>query len=211
MDTPGGLADSMRTIIQEILASPVPVVGFVAPSGARAASAGTYILYASHVAAMAPGTNLGAATPVQIGGGFPGHAGRRRTRRARTATARIGRRRQGAAPKPKAGMEDKILNDAVAYIRSLAQLRGRNVEWAEKAVREAASLSASEALEQTRDRPDRRRTSTDLLAKLDGRTVEIGGARAHARRPRAGASSPSSPTGGPSCSPSSPTPTSPTS
>lgn len=163
MNTPGGLADSMRSIIQEILAAPVPVVGFVAPSGAHAASAGTYILYATHVAAMAPGTNLGAATPVQIGGGLPG------------APAPAGDEDGDAEPvKRRAGMEDKILNDSIAYIRSLAQLRGRNVEWAEQAVREAASLSANEALEQhvtdliAAD-------LDDLLTKLDGRAVEIGG------------------------------------
>ena len=138
MDTPGGLDDSMRWIIQEILASPIPVVSFVAPRGARAASAGTYILYASHVAAMAPGTNLGAATPVQIGGGFPG------TPEPEEPQGQGEQGRDGgttdaasstAAPRPRAGMEDKIINDAVAYIRSLAQLRERNVEWAEKAVR----------------------------------------------------------------------------
>ena len=164
MDTPGGLVDATRSIVREILASPVPVVTFVAPSGARAASAGTYILYASHVAAMAPGTNLGAATPVQIGGGLPG------------APAPDDEEAEGDGKEPhRAGMEDKILNDLVAYIRSLAQLRGRNVEWAEKAVREAASLPANEALELgvieviARDLPD-------LLAQLDGRTVEVGGA-----------------------------------
>ena len=178
MDTPGGLADSMRVIIKEILASPVPVVGFVAPAGAHAASAGTYILYACHVAAMAPGTNLGAATPVQIGGGFPGARARGRA----ATAARTGRRRgpgqarraDGRAAARSAGMEDKIVNDAVAYIRSLAQLRDRNVEWAEQAVREAASLSAAEAQEENvidlvaGD-------LDDLLAKLDGRRVELNG------------------------------------
>jgi len=179
MDTPGGLADSMRTIIQDILASPIPVVTFVAPRGARAASAGTYILYASHIAAMAPGTNLGAATPVQIGGGFPGMPEPEdQPEEPQGEKGENGENGEGEdeppAKQPPAGMEDKIINDAVAYIRSLAQLRGRNVEWAEKAVTEAASLPASEALEQNvielmaDDVPD-------LLAKLDGRTITIGG------------------------------------
>jgi membrane-bound serine protease (ClpP class) len=143
MDTPGGLADSMRVIIKEILAAPVPVVGYVAPAGAHAASAGTYILYACHVAAMTPGTNLGAATPVQIGGGGlpPGRSPEPPDDEQKGDDQAAGKR-----PQPTAGMEDKIVNDAVAYIRSLAQLRGRNAEWAERAVREAASLSAQEAL-----------------------------------------------------------------
>ncbi len=156
LDTPGGLDDSMRAIIQAILASPVPVASYVSPSGARAASAGTYMLYASHVAAMAPGTNLGAATPVQLGA-------------------------PTGAPQPEKGeseqqaggdaMSRKQVNDAAAYIRGLAQLRGRNAEWAEQAVREAVSLSASEALELkvidylAADLPG-------LLAQLDGRTLQ---------------------------------------
>ncbi|MGH6920360.1 MAG: NfeD family protein, partial [Geminicoccaceae bacterium] len=188
MDTPGGLADSMRLIIQEILAAPVPIVGFVAPGGAHAASAGTYILYACQIAAMAPGTNLGAATPVQIGGGGfppgdnpaptpeqeePGEADDEATEPtpddASEPTADQPRR-----DTPTAGMQDKMVNDAVAYIRSLAQLRGRNAEWAEKAVREAASLSASEALDA--DVIDLiARDLDDLLAKIDGRTVEVAG------------------------------------
>jgi membrane-bound serine protease (ClpP class) len=175
MDTPGGLADSMRVIIKQILASPVPVVGFVAPAGAHAASAGTYILYACHVAAMAPGTNLGAATPVQIGGGFPSPSPEEP--RERKEPGDEGSDAGGPAedePPRTAGMEDKIVNDAVAYIRSLAQLRDRNVEWAERAVRQAASLSAAEA-EKENVIDLVAGDLDDLLAKLDGRTVELYG------------------------------------
>ncbi|MDP1708170.1 MAG: nodulation protein NfeD [Gammaproteobacteria bacterium] len=139
MDTPGGLDTSMREIIKAILASPVPVASYVAPSGARAASAGTYILYASHIAAMAPGTNLGAATPVAIGapgtGAPPQKPGK--------DTDKAG----SPAEIPRDAMGEKAVNDAAAYIRGLAQLRGRNIEWAEQAVREAVSLSATEALQ----------------------------------------------------------------
>ncbi len=146
VDTPGGLESSMRTIIKAILASPVPVAAFVTPAGARAASAGTFILYASHVAAMSPGTNVGAATPVAIGGN--------------------GKASESAG-------KDKAINDAAAYIRSLAGLRGRNADWAERAVRQAASLDADAALKLgvvdllARDLPE-------LLHKLDGRTLQVG-------------------------------------
>ena len=126
MDTPGGLDTSMRQIIKDILASPVPVATYVAPGGSRAASAGTFILYASHYAAMAPGTNLGAASPVAIGGGGSGS-----------------QEKKDAGPDT---MMKKVTNDAVAYIRGLAEMRGRNADWAEKAVREAVSLSADQAL-----------------------------------------------------------------
>ncbi|MGR9000283.1 MAG: NfeD family protein, partial [Gammaproteobacteria bacterium] len=135
MDTPGGLDISMRRIIKQIIASPIPVISYVAPSGARAASAGTYILYASHIAAMAPGTNLGAATPVQFGGfgSFDDNKDK------------ADKNDDKAKPSSDA-MTHKMVNDAAAYIRSLAEMHGRNQQWAEKAVREAASLSASEAL-----------------------------------------------------------------
>lgn len=164
MDTPGGLDLAMRRIIQDILASPVPVVTYVAPQGARAASAGTYILYASHVAAMAPATHLGAATPVRIGG--PGGSA------PDSPQTPSGERR--SAPPARDAMEQKVVNDAVAYIRGLARLRGRNADWAEKAVREAATLTAEEALAlNVIDvvAPDIER----LLLAIDGRRVSVAG------------------------------------
>jgi len=166
IDTPGGLDTAMRDMIQAILASEIPVVTYVSPSGARAASAGTYLVYASHVAAMAPATNLGAATPVQIGapGGVP-------------KPAEPEPADDEAAPERKAApagtpLERKALNDAIAYIRGLAELRGRNVEWAEAAVREGASLPADEALAEgvidlvAADLPE-------LMKLLDGRKVKV--------------------------------------
>lgn len=174
MDTPGGLDTSMRRIIRDVLASPVPVASYVGPSGARAASAGTYILYASHIAAMAPGTNLGAATPVAIGGApEPAQPPARPGRPAQPAASGASEPAPPTGPAPTVSGQ-KQLSDAVAYIRALAQMRGRNVEWAEKAVREAASLSADEALAQgviehvARDLPE-------LLTQLDGRRLEIEG------------------------------------
>ena len=164
LDTPGGLDSAMRDIIQEILTSPLPVVGFVGPSGARAASAGTYILYACHIAAMSPGTNLGAATPVQLGGlplPTPSRPEPEDVDDSKTSPA-----------KPASAMERKLIQDAAAYIRSLAQLRGRNAEWAEQAVHEGSSLSAKEALEQgvidlmAGQLPE-------LLQKLDGREIMV--------------------------------------
>lgn len=168
MDTPGGLVTSMREIIADILASPVPVIGYVAPAGGHAASAGTYILYATHVAAMAPGTNLGAATPIEMGGPLPSFPGGDDKNNGPEA---------GKNPKsPPAGdaMIAKATNDAVALIRSLAELRGRNADWGEKAVREAASLSANAAL-QERVVDFVARDTTELLQLADGRTVEIAG------------------------------------
>ncbi len=236
MDTPGGLDTSMREIVRAILSSPVPVLGFVAPGGARAASAGTYILYACHVAAMAPGTNLGAATPVAIGGGMPFGGGdeegkRREPARGEWISGDIGHRMAGqevgraigqaagrisdplrigttaSTPKeaakrstsgqgatgpgsaagekrdkepsspshePSSAMEAKSINDAVAWIRSLAEMRGRNADWAEQAVREAASLSARQAL--AHNVIDLIATDiNDLLAQVDGRSVTIAG------------------------------------
>lgn len=131
LDTPGGLDTSMREIIQDILKSPIPIISYVAPQGARAVSAGTFIMYASHLTAMAPGTDLGAATPVQIGMPFG------------PEEKKPGKETQG---KPKAGLEEKVLSDAIAYIKALADLHGRNKEWAVKFVAEAVSLSAEEAL-----------------------------------------------------------------
>ena len=160
LDTPGGLDTAMRDIVRDILASPIPVATYVAPQGARAASAGTYILMASHLAAMAPATTLGAATPVDIGLASPAPE-------------------NSSAPRRDAAARDahtaKAVNDAAAYIRGLAQMRARNVAWAEKAVREAASLSADEALREgvveiiAKDLPE-------LLRQADGREVTIGSA-----------------------------------
>lgn len=177
IDTPGGLATSMREMITDILTSRVAVVGFVAPPGARAASAGTYIMYATHVAAMAPGTNLGAATPVRIGGGVPRipspQEGEEEKPQQETGAPDEGK---GEVPQPGTAEERKAVEDAVAFIRSLAELRGRNREWAEEAVRRGASLSANQALEQgvidvvAAD-------VDDLLQAIDGRSVSVGRAR----------------------------------
>ena len=164
IDTPGGLDASMRSIVKDIVASPVPVAVYVAPQGARAASAGTYILYAAHIAAMAPATNLGAATPIAIGLPSPGRE-----------PEPAGRAASAAAP-GETGHDTssaKRINDAAAYIRSLAQLRGRDSAWAEQAVRESVSLSASDAL--ARKVIDLVAVDVgDLLRKLDGRVVQRG-------------------------------------
>jgi membrane-bound serine protease (ClpP class) len=163
MDTPGGLDTSMRAIIKAILASPLPVASYVAPSGARAASAGTYILYASHIAAMAPGTNLGAATPVAIG--MPGAPSGKPADEEKKPKGE-----EGKQESPADAMSAKQINDASAYIRGLAQLRGRNVEWAEQAVRQASSLSAEEAL-QLKVVDYLARDLADLLRQLDGKVI----------------------------------------
>jgi membrane-bound serine protease (ClpP class) len=229
MDTPGGLDTSMRGIIRVILASTIPVASYVAPSGARAASAGTYIMYASHIAAMAPATNLGAATPVSIGGepppdrqapdddkgetlrtaallsrpaiegffaaqveklapiaqqGFssrPAIEGFFKSQVEKPAATKPAEKpaadtpaaeKQKRSREPGSAMERKVINDAVAYIRGLAELRGRNADWAESAVRTAESLSATAALSKNvidfiaRDIPD-------LLAQVDGREIKL--------------------------------------
>jgi membrane-bound serine protease (ClpP class) len=189
MDTPGGLDTAMRTIIKGIMSSSVPVASFVAPSGARAASAGTYILYASHIAAMAPATNLGAATPVRIGAPSPGTPPKppepaKQDKRAdkdkdkdkkKDADEKNGKddkENAAKAGKPQDAMEKKIINDAVAYIRGLAQERGRNADWAEKAVREAVSLPAEEALKENVVDLIAKDVS-DLLEKIDGRELKV--------------------------------------
>ena len=187
MDTPGGLDISMRSIIQDIVDSPVPVASYVR-TGGRAASAGTYILYASHVSAMAPGSNLGAATPVLIGAPrspipFPLPEAPKPEKDADEETAEKdgegdddgeGGETAKKPPAKPVGMKEKMINDSSAYIRGLAQMRGRNVEWAEKAVREAASLSAEDALainviDLIAD------DVADLLTKIDGREVDVNG------------------------------------
>jgi len=169
IDTPGGLETSMRGINKAILASKIPVVAFVAPPGARAASAGTFILYASHIAAMAPGTNIGAASPVQIGGiPSPGEDKHSQGQEKQQKHANSNTKSEDST------LEKKAMHDAAAYIRSLAEIRGRNSAWGESAVRQAVSLSAIEAEKQNvidvvaNDLPD-------LLKKIDGRVVKVQG------------------------------------
>lgn len=145
MNTPGGLSSAMDDIIQDILASEVPVIVYVAPSGARAASAGVYITYAAHVAAMAPATNIGSASPVLLG-------------------------QDGQPAQTDETMQQKVVNDAVAKIRGLAELRGRNADWAEQAVREAVNITADQALQM--GVIDVMAPSLDaLLDQIDGQTV----------------------------------------
>ncbi|MDX5335946.1 MAG: nodulation protein NfeD [Marinobacter sp.] len=175
MDTPGGLMDSMREIIKTILASEVPVATYVSPQGARAASAGTFILYGSHIAAMAPATNLGSATPVQMGG-LPGSPEQEPEQPAGDDEASETSADDAVAePQKRRGdtaMERKVLEDAVSYIRGLAERHGRNADWAEEAVREAVNLGATEALElNVIDvvAPNLR----ELLEAINGRTVQM--------------------------------------
>ena len=170
INTPGGLVDSTRKINTMILNAPVPIVGYVAPSGAHAASAGTYILYAAHIAAMAPGTNLGAATPVRIGGpdtqsNKPKVGKKPKNEREKKKTG------NGTSVSPKSPMQTKAINDLIAYIKSLAELHGRNSEWAEKAVTEAATLTARGALKNNVINIIAKDVS-ELLVKLHGRSVE---------------------------------------
>jgi membrane-bound serine protease (ClpP class) len=175
LDTPGGLDSAMRDIIRAMLASPVPVLAFVAPSGARAASAGTYILYASALAAMAPGTNLGAATPVSLFGEPPSTPGSDKPG-ADKKPAGDGDKREAPAAfsAPRDTMAVKATNDAAAYIRGLATMHGRNAEWAERAVREAVSLPYDAALAQhVTDLVAS--NEADLLRQADGRTVTVQG------------------------------------
>lgn len=173
LDTPGGLDASTRDIVKLFLDSPIPIVTYVHPSGARAASAGTFILYASHIAAMTPATTLGAATPVQMGGGgFPGAPEDQEQEREREQEQDTEEQRERDSAPSGNAMERKVINDAVAFIRGLAERHGRNADWAERAVREAATLTASEALAQ--EVVDVvAENMEDLLAQIDGRTVEM--------------------------------------
>jgi membrane-bound serine protease (ClpP class) len=172
MDTPGGLDGAMRDINKAILASSVPVATFVSPKGSRAASAGTYILYASHLAVMSPATNLGAATPVQIGGDSEPEAPVAPESTAPDSDA-------SSKPAPGSAMERKAVNDAVAYIRGLAELRGRNADWAESAVREAVSLTADQAAERkvidfvAADLPGLLATANGRKIRLQDREIEL--------------------------------------
>ena len=183
LDTPGGLDKSMRDMIKAILASPVPVATYVAPNGSRAASAGTYIMYASHIAAMAPATNIGSSTPVNLGGEGsplpiptapqpPADEGEPEGDESDSEDEQDAE----AKDKPASGsaMDRKVVNDAVSYIKGLAELRGRNAEWAEATVREASNLTASEALEMNVIDLVAESLS-ELLDAVDGRTVNAGG------------------------------------
>ena len=170
MDTPGGLVEAMRDIVSGILGSRVPVVTFVTPSGARAASAGTYIAYASHLAAMSPATNIGSSTPVSIGGGdslpIPGFED------GSGEEGGDGNGEEIPTSIPGSAMGQKVINDSVAYIRGLAELRERNADWAEKSVREALNVTASEALELNVINLIANDLD-ELLISLDGQVVKV--------------------------------------
>ncbi|MEE3876519.1 NfeD family protein [Vibrio sp. YYF0003] len=172
MDTPGGLDSSMRDIIHAITTSSIPVATWVGPSGSRAASAGTYILLASHVAAMAEATNLGAATPVALGGGAPGSPSPSDDQNEKAKDQQETEDGTSEKVPAKTAMEKKVINDARAYIKGLAKLHDRNAEWAEKAVSEAASLDAQEALklnviDYIANSPE------ELVQTINGTTVKI--------------------------------------
>lgn len=178
MDTPGGLDTSMRAIVRRILDSPTPVAVYIAPEGARGASAGTYILYAAHVAAMAPATSVGAATPVQMGG-VPGEEGTQAEadpskNSAHDPVEEAGSNQEEEPMDGSEAMQRKVINDAVSYLRGLAELRGRNADWAEKSVRQGATLTSSEALE--KNVINYKATDVEaLLAAMDGLPVEVDG------------------------------------
>ena len=172
MDTPGGLVSPMRDIVKAILGSDVPVATYVSPDGARADSAGTYILLASHIAAMAPTTHLGAATPVALGGGWPGDKDGSDDKDDSDDDKESDEKEEKDATDPGSAMDKKVMNDAIAYIRGLAEAHGRNAEWAEKAVKEAATLTAAEALEN--NVIDLIATNqAELLQKINGRELKV--------------------------------------
>lgn len=172
MDTPGGLVSPMRDIVKAILGSDVPVATYVSPDGARADSAGTYILLASHIAAMAPTTHLGAATPVALGGGWPGDKDGADDKDDSDDDKESDEKEEKDATDPGSAMDKKVMNDAIAYIRGLAEAHGRNADWAEKAVTEAATLTAAEALEN--NVIDLIATNqAELLQKINGRELKV--------------------------------------
>lgn len=172
MDTPGGLVSPMRDIVKAILGSDVPVATYVSPDGARADSAGTYILLASHIAAMAPTTHLGAATPVALGGGWPGDKDGSDDKDDSDDDKESDEKEEKDVTDPGSAMDKKVMNDAIAYIRGLAEAHGRNADWAEKAVTEAATLTAAEALEN--NVIDLIATNqAELLQKINGRELKV--------------------------------------
>ena len=172
MDTPGGLVSPMRDIVKAILGSDVPVATYVSPGGARADSAGTYILLASHIAAMAPTTHLGAATPVALGGGWPGDKDGADDKDDADDDEESDEKEEKNATDSGSAMDKKVMNDAIAYIRGLAEAHGRNADWAEKAVTEAATLTATEALENNViDLIVANQAA--LLQKINGREIKV--------------------------------------